>query len=201
MTRYVALGDSISVGMGDPLPEAEGGGWRGWPALLATGLPAPEMHNFAVLGAQTAEVLTMRMPDPGAMLGIPQALARPLARRMHAVNDALDKVAAEYGTLHFDAAADPEAYQRRNWSVDRLHPNERGHRLIARRFHALLEEAGFPVAPAPDQEPASPPPTRREELTWMATKGTSWVVKRSTDLVPALLALAVRDWFTTARAR
>jgi hypothetical protein len=29
----------------------------------------------------------------------------------------------------------------------------------------------------------------------MATKGTSWVVKRSTDLVPALLALAVRDWF------
>jgi lysophospholipase L1-like esterase len=254
MTRYVALGDSISVGMGDPLPEAEGGGWRGWPALLASGLPAPEMHNFAVLGAQTAdiehdqlpaalalkphvasvvcglndtlrggfdpartgaavgrvvaalkeqgaEVLTMRMPDPGAMLGIPQALARPLARRMHDVNDALDKVAAEYGTLHFDAAADPEAYQRRNWSVDRLHPNERGHRLIARRFHALLEEAGFPVAPAPDQEPTSPPPTRREELTWMATKGTAWVVKRSTDLVPALLALAVRDWFTTARAR
>ena len=254
MTTYVALGDSISVGMGDPLPEAEGGGWRGWPALLATGLPAPEMHNFAVLGAQTAdiehdqlpaalalkphvasvvcglndtlrggfdpartgaavgrvvaalkaqgaEVLTMRMPDPGAMLGIPQALARPLARRMHDVNDALDKVAAEYGTLHFDAAADPEAYERRNWSVDRLHPNERGHRLIARRFHALLEETGFPVAPAPDLEPTSAPPTRREEITWMATKGTAWVVKRSTDLVPALLALAVRDRFATARAR
>ena len=254
MTMYVALGDSISVGMGDPLPEAEGGGWRGWPALLATGLPAPEMHNFAVLGAQTAdieheqlpaalalkpdvasvvcglndtlrggfdpartgaavgrivealkeqgtEVLTMRMPDPGAMLGIPQALARPLARRMHDVNTALDNVAAEYGTLHFDAAADPEAYERRNWSVDRLHPNERGHRLIARRFHALLEETGFPVAPAPDLEPTSAPPTRREEITWMATKGTAWVVKRSTDLVPALLALAVRDRFATARAR
>ena len=140
MTRYVALGDSISVGMGDPLP---GGGWRGWPALLATGLPEPEVHNLAVLGAQTsdiernqlpaalalkpqvasvvcglndtlrggfdpartgaavgrivkalkaqgAEVLTMRMPDPGAMLGIPQGLARPLARRMHEVNAALD---------------------------------------------------------------------------------------------------------------
>jgi lysophospholipase L1-like esterase len=251
MTRYVALGDSISVGMGDPLPE---GGWRGWPALLATGLPEPQMHNFAVLGAQTAdiecdqlpralalkpdvasvvcglndtlrggfdpartgaavsrvvqalkaqgaEVLTMRMPDPGAMLGIPQSLARPLARRMHAVNAALDEVAAEHGTLHFDAAADTEAYQRRNWSVDRLHPNERGHRLIARRFHALLEEAGFPVAPPPDLEPTSLPPTRREEITWMATKGTAWVLKRSTDLVPALLALAVRDWLTTVRAR
>jgi lysophospholipase L1-like esterase len=251
MTRYVALGDSISVGMGDPMP---GGGWRGWPALLATGLHEPEMHNFAVLGAQTAdiereqlpaalalepdvvsvvcglndtlrggfdpsrtgatisrvvkalkeqgaEVLTMRMPDPGAMLGIPQALARPLARRMHQVNAALDEVAAEHGTLHFDAATDPEAYERRNWSVDRLHPNERGHRLIARRFHALLEESGFPVAPPPDQEPTSLPPTRREEIAWMATKGTAWVLKRSTDLVPALLALAVRDWVTTLRAR
>jgi lysophospholipase L1-like esterase len=251
MTSYVALGDSISVGVGDPLP---GGGWRGWPALLATGLPDPEMHNLAVLGAQTADierdqlpaalgfrpdvasvvcglndtlrggfdpartgeavgrvvralkehgavVLTMRMPDPGAMLGIPQGLARPLARRMHEVNLALDEVAAEHGTLHFDAAADPQAYQRRNWSVDRLHPNERGHRLIARRFHALLTEAGFPVAPAPDEEPTSPPPTRREEITWMATKGTGWVLKRSTDLVPALLVLAVRDWLTTSRAR
>ena len=251
MTTYVALGDSISVGMGDPLP---GGGWRGWPSLLAAGLPDPDMHNLAVLGAQTAGierdqlpaalalrphvasvvcglndtlrggfdparteaavgrivaalkaqgavVLTMRMPDPGAMLGIPQGLARPLARRMREVNAALDQVAAEHGTLHFDASADPEAYQRRNWSVDRLHPSERGHRVIARRFHALLQDAGFPVAPAPDQEPTSPPPTRREEITWMATKGTAWVVKRSTDLVPALLALAFRDWIATARAR
>jgi lysophospholipase L1-like esterase len=28
MTVYAALGDSITVGMGDPAP---GGGWRGWP--------------------------------------------------------------------------------------------------------------------------------------------------------------------------
>jgi lysophospholipase L1-like esterase len=252
MTTYVALGDSISVGMGDPMPD--GGGWRGWPALLATGLLEPRMHNLAVLGAQTAdierdqlpaaldlkpdivsvvcglndtlrggfnpertgaavgrvvqalkeqgaEVLTMRLPDPGAMLGIPQGLARPLARRMGAVNATLDEISATYGTLHFDASGDPGTYERRNWSVDRLHPNERGHRLIARRFHALLEESGFPVAPAPDQEPTSPPPTRREEIYWMATKGTAWVLKRSTDLVPALLALAVREWFTTVRAR
>src|SRR5487761_494339 len=141
MTTYVALGDSVSVGMGDPAP---GGGWRGWPAFLAAGLPEPELHNLAVLGAlsadiehvqlpaalalkpdvasvvvglndtlrggfdpertgaavgriaaalraQGAEVLTMRMPDPGAMFGLPQALARPLARRMRAVNAAVDE--------------------------------------------------------------------------------------------------------------
>ena len=246
MTTYVALGDSLSVGMGDPLPD---GGWRGWPALLASGLRDPELHNVATLGAQSheiesvqlpaalalkpdvasvvcglndtlrggfdpgrtggaidrivaalraqgAEVLTMRMPDPGAMLGLPQALSRPLARRMRAVNTAIDELAERHGTLHFDASSDQEAYERRNWSVDRMHPNERGHRLIARRFHALLEDSGYPVDPAPDLEPTSPAPTRLAEFGWMATKGTAWVLRRSTDLVPALLALAVREWLT-----
>jgi lysophospholipase L1-like esterase len=248
MTTYVALGDSISVGMGDPAP---GGGWRGWPALLAEGLLDPQLHNLAVLGGQSADierlqlpaalalrpdvasvvvglndtlrggfdpdrtgaaverivialraqgtaVLTMRMPDPGAMFGLPQALARPLARRMRAVNVAVDEVARRHRTLHFDAAGDPATYERRNWSVDRLHPNERGHRLIARRFHALLAESGFQVGPAPDAEPTSAPPTRRAEFCWMATKGTAWVLRRSTDLVPALLALTVREWLVRA---
>lgn len=30
----------------------------------------------------------------------------------------------------------------------------------------------------------------------MATKGTMWLVRRSRDLVPALLAMAVREWLT-----
>jgi hypothetical protein len=142
----------------------------------------------------------MRMPDPGSMFGLPKSLARPLARRMRAVNEVVDEVSATHGTLHFDAASDPATYERRNWSVDRLHPNERGHRLIAGRFHALLEASGFPVGPAPDPEPTSRPPTRREEIGWMATKGTAWVLKRSTDLVPALLALAIRDRLTAGKS-
>ena len=28
----------------------------------------------------------------------------------------------------------------------------------------------------------------------MATKGTAWVVRRSTDLVPSLLAMAFAEW-------
>ena len=210
MTTFVALGDSITVGMGDPAP---GGGWRGWAALLASTLPQPEVHNLAQLGALAADVervqlpaaavlrpdvasvvvgindtlrgdfdpertgaavgrtvaalraagaqvLTMRLPDPGQMFGLPGALARPLARRMRAVNAAVDEVARRYGTVHLDAARDPATYERRYWSVDRLHPNERGHRLIACRFHALLAASGYPVGPGPDPEPSSPPPTR-----------------------------------------
>jgi len=249
MTMFVALGDSITVGMGDPAP---GGGWRGWAALLAGTLPEPQMHNLATLGALAADVervqlpaatalrpdvasvvvgindtlrgdfdpertgasvgrtvaalraagaqvLTMRLPDPGQMFGLPKALARPLARRMRAVNAAVDEVARRHGTLHLDAARDPATYQRRYWSVDRLHPNERGHRLIACHFHALLAASGYPVGPGPDPEPSSPPPTRLAEIGWMATKGTAWLVRRSRDLVPALAGLAVREWLTGGR--
>jgi lysophospholipase L1-like esterase len=246
MTTFVALGDSITVGMGDPDPGPSGGRWRGWAALLGASLPEPSIHNLATLGAQAADVerrqlpaaaalrpdvatvvvgindtlrgdfdprrtgaaigrtvaalrasgaqvLTMRLPDPGQMFGLPTLLARPLGRRMRAVNAAVDEVASRYGTVHLDAAGDPATYERHNWSVDRLHPNERGHRLIACRFHELLASSGYPVGPAPDPEPSSPPPTRLAEIAWMATKGTAWLLRRSTDLVPALIALAVRE--------
>jgi lysophospholipase L1-like esterase len=254
MTTFVALGDSITLGIGDPvrLPPADGGGrgprgWRGWAALLAEALPDSALHivagngacmadlerdqlpralqlrpdiasvvigvndtlrpNFdpariaeaaahtvGALRAAGADVLTMRLPDPGRMLGMPGVLARPLARRAHQVNDVMDQVAERFGTLHFDAASDAAAYDAQMWAVDRLHPSERGHRLIARRFHAMLAEAGHQVGPPPGAEPTNQPPTKAEQLAWMATKGAAWVLRRSTDLVPSLLAMAYAEW-------
>lgn len=97
------------------------------------------------------------------------------------------------GTLHYDAAGDPDALDPRMWAVDRLHPSERGHRLIACRFHDQLVAAGALAGPRPDSEPSSPPPTRLAEIGWLAIKGTAWVLRRSTDLVPGLLALAIRE--------
>ncbi len=259
MTRFVALGDSITLGIGDPVrvacPAGTAGragdrarrGWRGWAALLAEGLVESDLHNLAVNGACIADVerdqlpqalqlrpdiasvvvgindtlrpnfdpariaaaaahtvgalraadaavLTLRLPDPGKMLGVPDVLARPLARRAHEINLVMDDVAGRFGTLHFDAAGDAASYDPDMWAVDRLHPSERGHRYIARRFHALLAEAGYQVGPAPAAEPANPPPSRLAEVTWMATKGTAWVLRRSTDLVPSLLAMAIAEW-------
>jgi hypothetical protein len=113
----------------------------------------------------------------------------------------VDEVARRHGTVHLDATRDPATYERCYWSVDRLHPNERGHRLIACRFHALLAAAGLPVGPGPDPEPSSPPPTRLAEVRWMATKGTAWLVRRSRDLVPALAGLALREWLEGGKGR
>jgi len=249
MTTYTALGDSITLGIGDPVRPAVPGGprWRGWAVLLADSLDQPSLHILAASGGRAAdvestqlpralqlrpdvasvvfgindtlrpgfdpdgfaataahvvgalraagaEVLTMRLPDPGRMLGLPGPLARPLARRAHQLNYVMDGIADRFGTLHFDAASDPETYDRRMWAVDRLHPSERGHRLIARRFHALLAAAGHRLGPPPDAEPHNPPPSRLAEFGWLATKGTAWVVRRSTDLVPHLLATAIREW-------
>ncbi|WP_399211906.1 GDSL-type esterase/lipase family protein [Streptomyces sp. SLBN-31] len=49
--RFVALGDSLTEGVGDPA----GNGWRGWAALLAGALAEAdvELTNLAVSGAQT----------------------------------------------------------------------------------------------------------------------------------------------------
>ena len=60
MTTFVALGDSITVGMGDPAPE--GGGWRGWAALLGASMQQPVMHNLATLGALAVDVERLQLP-------------------------------------------------------------------------------------------------------------------------------------------
>ena len=149
----------------------------------------------SALRASGAEVLTIRLPDPGRMFGLPGPLARPLARRMRDLNAAADLVAARrHNTVHFDAAADPSSYDRRMWSVDRLHPSERGHRFLACSFFDLLAaRLGTGIGTRPDPAPSSPPPTRAAQAWWMATQGTRWMIRRSTDLLPGLLRLAYAE--------
>jgi lysophospholipase L1-like esterase len=57
--RFAAQGDSLTAGLGDPVPGAPGG-WRGWAALLAEGLvTSPGTARFvnrSRSGALTADV-------------------------------------------------------------------------------------------------------------------------------------------------
>jgi lysophospholipase L1-like esterase len=245
--RLATLGDSITVGMGDPTPD---GSWRGFAHLLADSLGAPghvRLRNLATAGALTTEVageqlrrarwwrphlatvlvgvndtlrgsfdigvasarlrdaihglcdigtcvVTACLPEPGRLLRMPQALSRPLARRIGAVNEVIHALTQHYGTLHTHLAHDPLVFDRRMWSVDRLHPSERGHRRLARLYYDTLADAGWALGVPPDPEPTNPPPTRRQQARWMATKGVRWVMDRSTDLVPQLASLAFTEW-------
>ncbi|MFI5975780.1 SGNH/GDSL hydrolase family protein [Streptomyces sp. NPDC051452] len=148
---------------------------------------------YAALTGQGATLLTACLPDPGAMLGLPGALARPLARRQHAVNAVVHALSDRYGAVHLHAADGDWVDDRTLWSVDRLHPGERGHRQFAVRFHALLAEAGHATGQPPSPEPEFPAPTRTAGLWWLATAGTGWVARRCGDLLPQLLRLAADE--------
>ncbi|MEV7089264.1 SGNH/GDSL hydrolase family protein [Streptomyces sp. NPDC093085] len=144
----------------------------------------------AALAAHGTVLLTACLPDPGAMLGLPAPLARPLARRQRAVNAVVHALAERYDTVHLHLADSAWVDDRALWSADRLHPGERGHRLMAARFHAALTERGFALGAPPRLDPDRPPPTRAESLRWLATKGTAWVARRCRDLLPDLLRMA-----------
>ena len=172
---------SVLVGMNDTL--------RGDFDAEALGVSLTEM--VAQLTAGGATVLTARLPDPGRMFGLPGVIARPLGRRMEALNVVLDKIALEHGTIHVDLAG--SIYHRTHWSVDRLHPSESGHRLLANRFALALRDAGHPVAALPGLEATNPQPTVGQRVWWMATQGNRWLLRRSTDLFPALAAMVIAE--------
>ncbi len=246
--RFTALGDSVTAGLGDPMP---GGGRRGWAALLGQALAPParlEMTNLARSGALVrdvatdqlpralsrrptlasvlvgvndtlrgdfdlattaaqleetigrlrqggATVLTASLPNPGLMLRIPELVHRPLARRVQALNAILDHLAARYGTLHIDLARHPALYERPMWGADRMHPSERGHRLLAHIYAVALIEHGVSLWTLPDPEPVNPSPTAWAEAGWLATKGTGWLFRRSRDLLPRLVQLVMTEWW------
>ncbi|MEE4545382.1 GDSL-type esterase/lipase family protein [Streptomyces sp. V4-01] len=248
--RFAVLGDSLSEGVGDPLP---GGGWRGWAALLGATLGddvlivnaawsgarsadvagpqlavalrhrphlasvlvggndtlrggfdiaavAAELHAaMGALRTAGAELLTACLPDPGAVLGLPWPLARPLGRRMRALNDVGHALSAHHGALHVHVAQHAWTADPGTLSADRLHPSETGHRLLARDFHAALSAAGLARGPAPRLTPDGRPPGRASSVWWMATRGTRWIAERCTDLLPDLLRLAAEEYRAAAR--
>ena len=142
---------SVLVGMNDTL--------RG--TFDLAGIAADLEQIVCGLQRAGSVVLTASLPDPGLLLRIPGSLRRPLARRAHAINAVLSELARYYEVVHIDLAAHPAIYDRRMWGVDRLHPSERGHRLLARLAGGGARRA-WP-APAGAARPGSGQP-RAERL-------------------------------------
>ena len=202
---FVALGDSLTEGVGDPVP---GGRLRGWAERLAEGLrelePGLRFTNLARRSLVTAEirdaqldralalrpelasaivgmndaikpgfdpasveepleemvaalsdagatVLLATLPDVTRILPLPRRITRGFHDRLRAVGDAVRRVAARHAetTVLVDAEDQPEELRRSNWSLDQLHPNSRGHLLIARGFAERLGERAGVQIPLP----------------------------------------------------
>ncbi|MGZ0147966.1 SGNH/GDSL hydrolase family protein [Kribbella sp. WER1] len=259
--HYVALGDSTTVGVGDPMNGSSttdlsgagarpGEGWRGWASLLADSLASTHrvtFSNFATSGATVpvvateqlpatgagpidiaslivgvndtlrstfdagrirdhlhecaehltargALLLTVRFHDHGKVFGLPRWLRRPLWQRIEQVNLAFDDLHARYGGIRLDMADYPEVYRRDFWSVDRLHPGERGHRKLARAFADELAVRGVRIDVPPDLDCASRPPSRWADAVWLAREGVPWVGRRAHDLLPWAARMAVTQF-------
>ncbi len=86
------------------------------------------------LVAVGATVLTFTLPDLTPVM----PLARGLAPRVRALNEAIRAACARTGATLLDFAAYPVASDPRLWSEDRLHANAAGHaRIAAAMAHAL----------------------------------------------------------------
>jgi lysophospholipase L1-like esterase len=156
-------------------------------------LRADVMSAAGALHGAGAQLLTLRFHDHGAVLGLPSVLRRPLAARIEHVNAVYDEVHAVYGGIQVDLSARPEILTRPYWSIDRLHPSERGHRSLAAAFAQRLGAVGLQCEP-PDLAPAGGcPPTWRTDLAWMTREGAPWMGRRARDLGPwAIRAAAGR---------
>lgn len=152
-----------------------------------------------VIGALTAAgsvVVTAKYHDHSKVFRLPAPLARALTRRIAELNEILDTVVTRYGARCLDLADIPGAYDLPAWSVDRLHPSELGHRLLARGFGELLTDAGC-VVPRPVTLECSGGrrPSAAEHVLWLLIKGLPWLWRRSSDLLP----YAARIWWRDRR--
>jgi lysophospholipase L1-like esterase len=243
--RFVALGDSVTVGIGD----RQGDAWRGWAHILADSLAATyklSFDNLATIGATTARLrdeqlpkalelrpdlvslvigvndtmrstfdpavlraelddiarrltdagarlLMVRFHDHGRVFGLPQALRKPLDRRINALNSVYDEIHRTYGGFYLDVATNPNVYTRAAWSVDRLHPSEQGHRWLARGFAELLHGSGLPLSSVPSLECVADRPSKWQDFAWLVTQGIPWVARRARDLGPWAICLVASE--------
>lgn len=147
------------------------------------------------LRAAGAHVLLLRFHDHTRVFRLPGRLARALRRRIAELNAVTDAVAAAHpgGVDVLDLDRLPGGYDRDSWSVDRLHPSELGHRRLAAAFGELLARAGFAVPHPVGLECAGGREvTAVHRAAWIVVKGVPWLVRRSRDLGPVIVAAALR---------
>ncbi len=162
-------------------------------------------HVVTTLSAVGAVVVPVRFHDHGRVFRLPGPLHRALKSRIDELNAAVDGVVRRHGVPCLDLGAVPGAYDLSAWSVDRLHPSELGHRLLARGLTELLAGAGIAV-PEPVSLVCSGGvrPRTIDHVGWLVVKGVPWLWRRGRDLLPyaaGIMAASAKQSYLTWRSR
>jgi len=126
------------------------------------------------LVATGATVLSFTLPDLTPLM----PLARLIAPRIAALNQALRRASRNTGAILVDFASHPGATDSRLWSDDRIHANAEGHARIA---DALAEALHLPGSSDSWKQPLPPlsKPRRRQrcaaEARWIGRHLLPWV--------------------------
>jgi lysophospholipase L1-like esterase len=131
-------------------------------------------HMQRQLIAIGATVLGFTLPD----LSIVLPIARPIAGRVHALNDALRRASKTTGAILVDLAQHPVGSDPRLWGEDRLHANSAGHERIAAALAAALELPGFDdrwSRPFPSEWRPSLRESLIAEIRWQRRYFLPWV--------------------------
>lgn len=142
---------------------------RAAPAAIASDME--EMQRRLI--ASGATVLTITLPDLTPVL----PLARLVAPRLHALNDALRAVAARTGARLVDVAAYPVASDPRLWDDDRLHANAAGHARVAAALAHALDLPGADESwkvPLPPRPETSARERLSAEISWWRRHLIPW---------------------------
>jgi lysophospholipase L1-like esterase len=148
----------------------------------------------ATLQAAGAVVLLTRFHDHGRVFRLPGPLRRALNQRIGQLNEVIDEVVANRGALCLDVHQLPGAYESAAWSADRLHPCERGHRMLAGGYAQLLTQAGIEV-PHPVELACAGGRrlTTAHHVAWLVCHGLPWLVRRGRDLIPHAATVMLRE--------
>ena len=121
-----------------------------------------------------ATVLTFTLPDLTPVM----PMARWIAPRIRALNDALRGASTRTGAILLDFAAYPVGSDPRIWSADRIHANAIGHARIAEALAHALELPGSDDSWSRPLPPL-PPKTRWEwlaaEMSWTGRYLLPWI--------------------------
>ena len=137
----------------------------------------------ARMDGQRALLLTVRFHDHAELLPLPRQLRVRLGRRIDALNEMYEEVHDRFGGIQIDLRDHAEPLERDFWSIDRMHPSERGHRWLAHTFSTALNGAGLVFEP-PALSCTSNAPSRAENVRWLVREGGPWLGRRAKDFAP-----------------